>query len=87
MKLWLIAQSKNNDYDNYDTYSSAVVAAETEDEARHTFPHSNVKGEWWKEDTTAFSEWTHPNNVIVNLVGEALPNTKAGVICASFHAG
>ena len=36
MKLWLISQDVNN---NYDTYDSAVVAAETEEEARVTFPN------------------------------------------------
>jgi len=31
MKLWIISQSVNR---GYDTYDSAVVAAETEEEAR-----------------------------------------------------
>jgi len=35
MKLWLISQDVNNDYDTYDC---AVVAAVDEDAARHTHP-------------------------------------------------
>jgi hypothetical protein len=35
MNLYLISQTFNHDYD---TYSSAVVCAETKEEARHTHP-------------------------------------------------
>lgn len=39
MKLWLIEQDECT---GYDTYDSAVVAAETEDQARKTHPASKV---------------------------------------------
>ena len=37
MKLWFISQNEN---DGYDTYDSAVVAAETEIEAARVYPAS-----------------------------------------------
>ncbi len=72
MKLWFIWQTAN---DGYDTYDSAVVAAETEDEARGTNPGASL------------SVWTTPNNVSVKVIGEAVEGTLPGVICASFNAG
>jgi len=73
MKLWKISQTRN---DGYDTYDSAIVAAETEDEAGKTSPGSAPEYTWTDE---AFVE--------VKLIGEAIPNTKPGVILASFNAG
>ena len=45
MKLWHISQSTNDDYDTFD---SAVVAAETQAEAKHMHPygHTWVDGKW-----------------------------------------
>jgi len=96
MKLYLISQRKNN---NYDTYSAAVVAAKTEDEARLTHPESGHKwlndaAVWVKtrEDGATFSgcirdTWASPTYVKVEYLGDAKPCTTAGVICASFNAG
>lgn len=93
MKLWLISQTENNDYDTYD---SAVVAAETATAARRIHPGGREKyseehhswgtkhGEKWWPDTTWASRLGH---VSVTLIGDALPSTEAGVICASFNAG
>lgn len=79
MKLWLISQTMNDDYDTYD---SAVVAAETEDEARLIQPSEYEK---WGEK---YSSWCEkPEQVTVKLIGDAIPETVAGVICASFNAG
>jgi hypothetical protein len=94
MKLYLISQTANRDYD---TYSDAVVAAKTKDEARLTHPESNHK--WLNDDAgwvvtrndgTTFSgcdTWASPTHVKVEYLGDAKPRTKAGVICSSFHAG
>lgn len=86
MKLYKISQEANN---NYDTYDSAVVAAENEEEARFTDPNDNKwNGKGWGADgKLQFSDWTKPDNVKVELIGEAIEGTKAGVICASFNAG
>jgi hypothetical protein len=44
MKLWLISQEENN---KYDTYDSAVVAAETDEAARRTVPGSDFGDYDW----------------------------------------
>ena len=94
MKLYLISQTVNDDYD---TYSDAVVAATSPKDARLTHPESNHT--WlndaagWvitRNDGTTFSgfdTWASPSDVKVEYLGDAKPCTKAGVICASFHAG
>jgi hypothetical protein len=73
MKLWLISQEVNN---GYDTYSDAVVVAETLEEARNMHP-----SEYGGLDT-----WAPPTQVKVVELGEAKEGI-AGVICASYHAG
>jgi len=74
MRLWLISQTVNNDYDTYD---GAVVAAESKKEAQRILP-----AEW-----AGLSEWAKPKDVKVNPIGIAKEGTKAGVILASFNAG
>jgi hypothetical protein len=77
MKLWLISQTGNDDYDTYD---SAVVAAESEDDARNVHPSNSEPRE--------FSAcWVDPSKVTVKLIGTAAKGTERGVICASFNAG
>lgn len=79
MKLWLISQEENC---GYDTYDSAVVAAETEDAARRTLPSDYER--WGRK----YSAWaSSPDNVTAELIGEAAPNVEAGVVLASFNAG
>jgi hypothetical protein len=78
MKLWLISQDENS---GYDTYDSAIVAAETEDVARNTHPGG---GNW----SETFGSWaSKPDLVKVRLIGDAVPGIEAGVWCASFNAG
>lgn len=76
MNIYLITQ-----YDNtgYDTYHNAVVIAESEEAARLTHPSG---GEEWIDES-----WTDPEDVEVELLGEAIEGAHAGVVCASFHAG
>jgi hypothetical protein len=79
MKLWHIWQHKAT---GYDTYSDAVVAAETEEEARLI----NPRGEW--ETEPRYASWaTDPKDVQVKYLGEATEGIEKGVICSSFHAG
>lgn len=87
MKLWFIHQDHNN---GYDTYDSAVVAAETENDARHMDPYGDV----WNDETKVYGDksygiscWAAPSYVNARLIGEAVPGTERGVICASFNAG
>lgn len=76
MNLYLIKQSVFHGYSDY--FDSAVVAAETEDEARATRPGSEYYIDSWPHN---------PAQVQVELLGVAKAFTKAGVICASFNAG
>lgn len=81
MKLWRISQSANP---GYDTYDSAVVAAETEQQARETEP-----SRWDEEEVypTCTTSWCAPEYVTAEYIGEAKPDTRPGVILASFNAG
>jgi len=79
MNLYLISQEENQDYDTFD---SCVVAAETENEARLIVPGFASPGTW-TDGTWA----SGPEHVDVELIGTALPGTAAGVVLASFNAG
>jgi hypothetical protein len=80
MNLYRISQEQKNDYDTYD---SAVVAAETESKAKRIHP-SGDNDDWGK-----WQSWCDaPEAVTAVLIGVATNGTKAGaVICASFNAG
>ena len=69
MKLWRISQDINN---GYDTFDSAVVAANNEKAARETeFGYG----------------WCSSEHVKAEHIGEAKRGTKPGIIVASFNAG
>jgi len=95
MKLYLISQNQNDDYDTYD---SAVVAADNEILARATHP-SEYKV--WIEGRVHFKysngtiepesgshDWASDLEAIkVEYLGEAKEGTEAGIVLASFNAG
>ena len=96
MKLWLISQSENS---GYDTFDSAVVAAETEEEARHTYPDNweqepkrwnGSKWLWHLEDGRVLDyssgSWTSPNHVSVEFLADGYDG-PAGTVLGSFNAG
>lgn len=80
MKLFLISQDENGDYDTYD---SAVVAAPDEATARNTNPGTGGQIETWDRRLCWCSG---PEKVTVRYLGEAV-NVAQGVVCASFNAG
>jgi hypothetical protein len=97
--IYCISQDVNN---GYDTYSHAVVVAESEDEARAIHPGNESgpgdvfvrRGVWcYRHVDRTFREyyntsWSLPADVRVELVGVAGEGLKSGtVLCASFHAG
>jgi len=91
MKLYLISQTENNDWDTYD---SAVVAAPDEDTARNLNPRaegesdSNLFVDWNNlRESTWFTWASKPENVKVVCIGIANTNTPLGVILTSFNAG
>ena len=75
MKLFKISQIVNT---GYDTYSDAVVAAPDMETARNMSP---------SYDPDPMDEWTKPENVTVEYLGEAAPHLGEGFICKSYHAG
>lgn len=92
MRLWLISQDVNTEYDSYD---SAVVAAMTREDAAKTYPAEGTiwDGMWFGELSNGRryeyhdSAWTTPDKVSAELIGIAQDGTQPGVICASFNAG
>jgi hypothetical protein len=89
MKLYLIEQDVNNDYDTYD---SAVVAAETKEEARLTHPGFAAPAPWDGIDSEGregcgYGTWCNAEYVKVKYIGEADPSISKGVLVASFNAG
>jgi hypothetical protein len=87
MNLYKISQKINN---GYDTFSDAIVAAKTEQEARYMHPRgeaANYHGKPWYEDEDPYDDWASPKDVTVERIGLARPGTEKGVILASFHAG
>lgn len=88
MKLWILTQPKSPGF-SYDTYDSCVVAAETEEQAKDIHPRRGMHQFWWldRDEFGPLDSWAHPKDVHARLLGEAVPNTGAGVVLASFNAG
>jgi len=94
VKLFKIYQDTNT---NYDTYDSAIVCAENEEEARRINPgsfHEIGKDDKWyfvfsngKREQDQDRSWTDIENVRVIYIGEAKEGTEKGLILASFNAG
>lgn len=94
MKLWKIWQEQNQ---TYDTYDSAVVAAETEEVAKKIIPGH---GKEWSQDgklmrrirdKVQLDQWpswaSELSAVQVQYLGEASPDIETGIIVASFNPG
>lgn len=92
MNLYLLSQDENK---GWDTYDCAIVAAESEEEARKICPSGRY--EWrdgWCYDylpTRRYcprDDWANDiANISVKLIGVADPTVTRGVILASFNAG
>lgn len=79
MKLYLISQDV---YTGFDTYRSAVVAAENENDARDMHPNGTVL---LSEDLDNGGWPTNPKYVDAEYLGET--TKEKGVICADFRRG
>lgn len=90
MYLYKISQTKNMDYDTFD---SAVVIARTADAAKLIHPKDLKDAEWWKPDPEGFKNWNveswaFPEDVEAEYLGANSSKHKEGsVVCASFNAG
>lgn len=88
LKLWLLSQDYNTDYDTFD---SCVVAAENEHLAKLIPP--NFQGmkplEIPKPGTSDWPvyAWADPDKVTARLIGVAIDGTDTGCVIASFNAG
>ena len=83
MKLWRISQE---DRSGYDTFDSAVVAAETEEEAKLMHPHDGH--DITKDKNESYGTWVNrPQLVTAEYFGVARETTEKGVVTASFNAG
>lgn len=81
MNLYLIERPDDNPA-GYDDYDSAVVCANSEDEARMIHP----RGTDWDGKAGEWDSWVGSETVRVTLIGVATAPVK-GVVCASFNAG
>ena len=97
MKLFKISQEVNM---GYDTYSDAIVCADNEEEAQKISPcawnddryctkdkHRDTVSRFKKDLCYSCDSWCAIEDVKVEYIGEAKPDLKKGVICASYHAG
>jgi hypothetical protein len=81
MNLYLISQTVNNDYDTYD---SAVVCAENEEDAKMIHPGGE---EGWSSHRKFYNPWCAVEEVRCKLIGSAMDDQERGVVCASFNGG
>jgi len=85
-----------DDIGGYDTYDSAVVVAENEEQAKkmhpshtsHPYIDDYATEKWWEEDDM-YKSWTHDlSKIQVTLIGKANKSfDKPQVIVASYNAG
>lgn len=82
MKLFLIHQEVNGDWDTYD--SAVVIAKDAQDACTiHPSGHKGAVG----DAVDPHSTWCSLNDVQVQLLGYAEVGFERGVVCASFNAG
>lgn len=87
MNLYRIYHTENR---GYDTYDSAIVCAESEEEAILWHPNGTLN--YSEDNRTIFTDrvygsWVKKKYVKVVLLGKANDELIAGVILASFNAG
>lgn len=99
MNIYLITQPSSNV--GYDTYDSAIVAAETPYEAVRIHPGYDGEDRYWDDSIKSWRrgygdnepvqksyEWIDDiEKITCQLVGKAEEGVDQGVILASFNAG
>lgn len=84
MKIYHV--ERTDEGGGYDTFSDFVVVAQDEHEARSTNPWGNPEPITEDYDD-GYGEWVKYSLTKATLIGEALPEQEAGIVCSSFHAG
>jgi len=82
MFLYRISQDVNNDYNTYD---SAVVCAESEEDAQMIHPDKDYSD--WDGKCEPFFDWCAAKDVKVEIIGIASRILPRGVVVASYNAG
>ena len=80
MNIYKISQTGNDDYDTYD---SAIVAAESTTIAKFIHPAGDVS---WDGKEGLYSSWCNVSEVEVEFIGQTKISNRC-VILASFNAG
>lgn len=86
MYIFVIAPTNPDDQvneRNFDYYDSAVVVAETADQARLMHPCDDAEDYRFQVE----EYWVPRDQVTVTLIGNALSQTIPHVVCASYNAG
>ncbi len=86
MNLYKVSQTANV---NWETYDSAVVAADSENAARLIHPSGSDYNVLSGSEAIdgQYGSWTSQDNITVELIGKAIDELESGVIVASFNAG
>lgn len=85
MKLWLLTREGDADWDTYD---SAVVAAETAEDAVLIHPDGEHRNWPPRDRRLSNATWAKTlTEVTAKLIGDAAPDIDRGVVLASFNAG
>lgn len=71
MKIYVI---RRKDFATYYQFQSAVVVANNPTEARYIHPDGNPNPGWWNLRGPRIRSWVHPDAVLVEEIGTALPN-------------
>ena len=79
MKIYKLSQTVNN---QYDTYDSCVVYAESREAALAIHPDGNT---WYSSG--GLYAWAESKDIVVEYLGTAGFAASPGVILASFNAG
>lgn len=90
LKIYRISQEENN---TWDTYDSAIVIAESEEQAAQIDPSYNPEYSWsvlwmvWPTDHHLRGWCSSTDKVKVEYIGEPKEGSVIGIICASYNAG
>jgi len=83
MKIYLLAQNKNKEYNTYD---SCIVCAENAEDAKTIHPDGSLYSQ--PPIGTTYTYWAFTADDISCVeIGEANENQKRGVLLASFNSG
>lgn len=86
MKLYLLSKPGKI---GYDEFSSCVVCAKNEEEARKIHPNSSVFSKWNEEnpESDTWVNYFKRDTLEVTYLGKADKSIEPGVILSDFNAG